>query len=719
MGELRGLHDAKITWPGLENLSQTCYMNSVLQCLYRILGFRSGIYQWAAVAAPSGVGLGGQPVLADEAAPAPAPAVASVVPGGPVRQPIVPEEVCSAVQRLFADLQHSASTVCGTSALVGALRCDISEPRDVLEFLEDLFNYLDKALGSSPVQSLRSLVPEYFKSQYVTTQTCGACPAVHSTETEGSTLVRLSALHGTLEAAITANFVYETGEIVCKACARKSVHQRRGVFRRLPPVLWLGVDRARESLNKRAKSVKVSQPFTFPERLDLPSKVWDEAGGHGSDAPLSGTRPFYRLSAVVVHEGSLTSSGHFFALVRELDGQDERWLLADDASVQEVSFEGSIPGVRKPKGVTIVGNNHQSGSGTRYSSSNVSLLVYTVGGGVAPATTADAAAGAAAAAAGAAAAAAAHAEVVKAPASVLAAINVENEALRRQQETYEAAVREDEGWITAREKELELVFPCLSPDEGAEKRWIDSTWLWRWLSREPTDTVGGINNGAIVCAHGAAADPRRVGTGAMQLIPASAWTALHAIYEGDGPELPADVCQLCAQAEEETQRRESASRELQRQGLARLLTWNGQFETSSDALAMPVYLLDGSWIDDWRLAMESDAASRPGTPRGASCCEAHGKLIVDPELVLRRVTQEPRSAGSLDWGEGTGPEHGLHGRQAAERDTRLAASVCIITEEERCVLAQAYGAEMSGLPSCEVNLATRSVSKLAPELCAP
>ena len=35
------------------------------------------------------------------------------------------------------------------------------------------------------------------------------------------------------------------------------------------------------------------------------------------------------------------------------------------------------------------------------------------------------------------------------------------------------------------------------------------------------------------------------------------------------------------------------------------------------------------------------------------------------------------------------------------------------------MLAQAYGAEMSGLPSCEVNLATRSVSKLAPELCEP
>ena len=31
-GELRG-HDAKITWPVLKNLGQTCYINSVLQCL--------------------------------------------------------------------------------------------------------------------------------------------------------------------------------------------------------------------------------------------------------------------------------------------------------------------------------------------------------------------------------------------------------------------------------------------------------------------------------------------------------------------------------------------------------------------------------------------------------------------------------------------------------------------------------------------------------------
>ena len=302
-------------------------------------------------------------------------------------------------------------------------------------------------------------------------------------------------------------------------------------------------------------------------------------------------------------------------------------------------------------------------------------------------------------------------EVVKAPASVLAAIEVENEVFRLQTETYEAEVRKHLEWIKAQEEELKLLSPSLSLSLD-ENRWIDTAWLWKWLTREPTDSLGGISNGTIQCVHGAAADPRHLGTDAMQLIPATAWTALHTRYKG-GPELAADVCHLCAQAEEEAQRRESASRALQRQGLARLLMEGGRFEASK------VYLLDGSWITDWRQAMESDDASRPGSPRGASCCEAHGKLIVDPALVLRRVTQEPRSAGSRDQGEGTGPEYGVRGRQEAERDKWLAASVCMVTEEEGRVLGRAYGVEMSKLPSCEVDLATRSVSKLAPSLCVP
>ena len=118
--------------------------------------------------------------------------------------------------------------------------------------LDVLFNCLDEALKSSPVKDLKSLVPDYFKSEYVFTQTCSACGAVHSTENCESTLVRLSVLHRTLEDAILAYFDYKTGvQLTCGHCSHQSLHQRRGVFRQLPPVLWLGMDRARESHAKR------------------------------------------------------------------------------------------------------------------------------------------------------------------------------------------------------------------------------------------------------------------------------------------------------------------------------------------------------------------------------------------------------------------------------------------------------------------------------------
>ena len=151
---------------------------------------------------------------------------------------------CSA----YSPLAAFGSTVCGTSALACALRFNVGEPRDVDEFLDVLFNCLDEALKSSLVKDLKSLVPDYFKSEYVFTQTCSACGAVHSTENCESTLVRLSALHRTLEDAILAYFDYKTGvQLTCGHCSHQSLHQRRGVFRQLPPVLWLGMDRARES----------------------------------------------------------------------------------------------------------------------------------------------------------------------------------------------------------------------------------------------------------------------------------------------------------------------------------------------------------------------------------------------------------------------------------------------------------------------------------------
>ena len=685
-GGLREDGDATPARSGLDNLGQTCYLNSAIQCLYRIGGFRSGIYQWAAGT-------------------------------GPVPQPSKPKSVCAQlvcaqVQQVFARLQHSAGTVCETFDILSALGLDIKEPGEVDDFLGKLLGHLDEALKLSEEPVLKNLVPTYFESEVLYTQSCSACNHFHSSDKGTTNLVMLRVSHLSVEAALQAFLNDETGAILCAGCNTTIVHRRVGAFRRLPIVLCLGVDRARESFTGLGRQVKVTDEFSFPERLllecDPPNDLQEASRGHGGDAPRSAHEAIYRLSAVVVHTGSGTNHGHFVATVREREGDVAPWLSADDEKVSAVSFVGG-KGVTKPTGVTLdIGPTQQDGQGTRYSSKSVRLLMYTRDDGVAPvAVGAPSASGAAAGA---------NAEA-KAPASLLAKIREENEELRRRFAAYEEASRAHVEWTRARGEEFANLFPNPSPARlgGAETRWIHSGWLWKWLTRTPDDKVEAISNAAIACEHGSA-DPRLLGTGDMQLIPLTAWTTLLNRC-GGSPELRADVCTICADAEKERREREVGSRARQRQCSARLLARGGLLEPSTVAQATKFYLLDGAWIADWRRAMESDATSGPGRLCGASRCECSSRgLLVDPGLVLLCESRSP-----VVGGHGAGSASDVDsGRQEFERDTRFGASVRMATEEEARVLALECGVDnMDELPHCNVDWATSRVVSSDPPVCAP
>ena len=119
--------------------------------------------------------------------------------------------------------------------------------------------------------------------------------------------------HLSVEAALQAFLNDETGAILCAGCKKTIMHRRAGAFRRLPIVLCLGVDRARESFTTEGRQVKVTDEFSFPERLvlecDPPNDLQEASSGHGGDAPRSAHEAIYRLSAVVVHTGSATDHG--------------------------------------------------------------------------------------------------------------------------------------------------------------------------------------------------------------------------------------------------------------------------------------------------------------------------------------------------------------------------------------------------------------------------
>jgi hypothetical protein len=62
--------------------------------------------------------------------------------------------------------------------------------------------------------------------------------------------------HLSVEAALQAFLNDETGAILCAGCKKTIVHRRAGAFRRLPIVLCLGVDRARESFTTEGPALR-------------------------------------------------------------------------------------------------------------------------------------------------------------------------------------------------------------------------------------------------------------------------------------------------------------------------------------------------------------------------------------------------------------------------------------------------------------------------------
>lgn len=92
---------------GLRNLGATCYMNSLLACLFMNLAFRKGIYGWTPQENGGGSSAGQAHAVA--------------------------EQVCRAIQELFAHLEFSMLQSYDPAALTSALSLDVAVQQDAQE----------------------------------------------------------------------------------------------------------------------------------------------------------------------------------------------------------------------------------------------------------------------------------------------------------------------------------------------------------------------------------------------------------------------------------------------------------------------------------------------------------------------------------------------------------------------------------------------------------
>ncbi|XP_076323104.1 uncharacterized protein LOC143232015 isoform X2 [Tachypleus tridentatus] len=129
-------------------------------------------------------------------------------------------------------------------------------------------------------------------------------------------------LEKALEKFIQPELLQNDNAYKCPKCNMKVSAQKRFTVHRAPNVATFQFKRFDYN---RMLGGKITKHVTYPEKLNLRPYMSDTKG-----IPM-----VYGLNAVLVHMGSSCNSGHYFCYVRNSNGL---WYIMDDARVQQVSL---------------------------------------------------------------------------------------------------------------------------------------------------------------------------------------------------------------------------------------------------------------------------------------------------------------------------------------------------------------------------------------------
>lgn len=304
-------------YPGLRNLSNTCYLNSLFTQLFMNPHFRKFIMQ----------------------VPVPNPNT---------------HQLLAETQTLFSELQDSIRRFVDPQACVGQIMnydetpIDIHTQMDVDEFYNLLFDRWESQMPSARAKkALRSIYGGQLVQQVKSKECEHISERIEPFSAIQCDIKGIASLQESLQAYVDGEIMEGDNKYKCETCDRHVDAVKRACLKDIPDHVIFHLKRFEFNLRTLQRS-KINDHFAFPPKIDMQPYTVE----HLSNPDKEAEPDEFELVGVLVHSGT-AESGHYYSYIRERPstGAKDSWVEFNDDSVSAwdpAHLEGSCFGGKDP-----------------------------------------------------------------------------------------------------------------------------------------------------------------------------------------------------------------------------------------------------------------------------------------------------------------------------------------------------------------------------------